>query len=645
MITFFENAFGKQPYYKSLDFAFERIKAGKSKAKIERIRTEENSDKRNELKVYLPSVRFSGEFSDSTDNSLIKHSGYVILDFDKTENCENLKQDIFKEPFTKAAWISPSGNGVKALVKIKYPEKHRQHYRSLMEYFKNTGISPDEKNINVSRICYESYDPKILVKDTVTEYDKFIDEKTYVKIEIKSAETDEGKIYAKLKKWAETRGEFFVDGNRNNFLMKMAAACNRTGISKHSAFDFLAYDFVHGSSFSIKELQSVMDSIYTRYASSFNSTPFENSEHVITEHTFSCDMPVQDLIYFKDVWDNMQDRIDRGITKGETTHFKKLDNHFRWMRREVTVLNGYGNHGKSTMAYQLMLFKSVFCGYKWAIFNPENSPADFFYQDIAEMYVGKRFDRDFPNHATQDEIDKAKKFINDHFFYIYPKDESPTPEYVLKRFMETIIKHKIDGVVIDPFNQMVHDRSGRDDHYLESFFNMVKRFAQNNDIFFLIVTHPKSPVRSASSKIYEEPTAYELAGGAMWNNKPDNMLCYHRPNYFIDPKDTICTFGSQRIRKQKMNGIGGKVWFYYNVSKSRFFELESDVELEERDRGDGFNPLEKQAQNVNQVSISLKPNTSFDKEPPLKVEKHHLNLNKDEKDYELERPDEDIMPF
>jgi hypothetical protein len=181
---------------------------------------------------------------------------------------------------------------------------------------------------------------------------------------------------------------------------------------------------------------------------------------------------------------------------------------------------------------------------------------------------------------------------------------------------------------------MVHDRAGRDDHYLESFFNTVKRFAQNNDIFFLIVTHPKSPVRSGNSKIYEEPTAYELAGGAMWNNKPDNMLCYHRPNYFINPKDTICTFGSQRIRKQKMNGIGGKVWFYYNASKSRYFELETDVELEEMDRPEGFNPLETKPKNYTQSEIQLKPNTSFDAEPPLKVAKHHENLNKDDIDTE-----------
>ena len=69
-------------------------------------------------------------------------------------------------------------------------------------------------------------------------------------------------------------------------------------------------------------------------------------------------------------------------------------------------------------------------------------------------------------------------FVNEHFFYIYPKDDAPTPDYMMKVFTETIIKYNIDGVVIDPFNQLDHDRGGRDDIYLEKFYNKWKRFIQ-----------------------------------------------------------------------------------------------------------------------------------------------------------------------
>lgn len=611
MITFFENIRSKNPFYNSIEFALERIKSGKSKLLVEKIRQEPDKEARDKLKEFLPCILFAGIFRNRDDSSLKQHSSFCIIDFDHINNAVSLKQEVFKEPFVKAAWISPSGDGVKALVKIKHIDKHRQHYKSLLKHFESFSVSVDAKNINPARVCYESFDPDILCKDVVTDFELFVEEKEYTKISI--PENNESKIYSKLKKWAATKGELFIEGNRNNFLMKMASACNRTGLAKESTLAYLAADYLHGSNFSIKELQGIINSVYKNYAGQHGIAKFTNTTNVkindepnepevnISDETFVCDMPVKDLIYFKDVYENMEERLRNGISKGETTYFPILDNHFRWMRREVTIINGFGNQGKTSMLLQLLLFQSIFKNYKWVVFNPENSPADFFYQDIAEMYAGKQFDKHFPGSASDEEREKAKEFINDHFFYIYPKDDIPTPDYVLKRFMETIIKHKIDGVIIDPFNQMTHDRSGRDDIYLEGFLNKVKRFAQNNDIFFVIVTHPNKPIRiynkqQGAEKIYEEPTAYDLQGGAMWNNKPDNILCYNRPNYFIDPSDVWCTFSSQRIRKQKLNGVPGKVNYIYDRFKCRYYELND--EPGDRDSTTGFNPLENMTEAI-----------------------------------------------
>jgi hypothetical protein len=170
--------------------------------------------------------------------------------------------------------------------------------------------------------------------------------------------------------------------------------------------------------------------------------------------------------------------------------------------------------------------------------------------------------------------------------------------------MEVIIKHKVDGVLIDPYNQLIHDRQGnRDDLYLEVFLNKMKRFAQNQDIFFIICAHPNKPIKSGTNKVYEEPTAYDLAGGAMWFNKVDNILCFHRPNIFVDPKDTWCTLSSQKIKKQKLNGIPGKINFVYDRFKSRYFELS-----QEPSGGDiGFSPIEKTSHITPEKEDALAP--------------------------------------
>lgn len=645
VVTIFKDIQDKVPHYITLANALERIKNGKSKELIEKVRLEFDRDKRNILKGTLPSILFSGKFSDRKNTSLVEHNSFVILDFDHIANSNELKQEIFKENFILSTWISPSGDGVKALAKIKNTNKHGEHYKSLLKYFEKYGVAPDEKNANTARVCFESYDPELLQKDEkeVLEYEGIIEPKVYQPKPIPHStpsfgQTDEEKTYAKLKKWIENRGEMFVEGNRNNFLMKLAAACNRTGIKSDSALTFLADDFLHGTDFSIKELQSVIKSVYENYAHQFAIAKFQNSsiidyktQEVLDEKTFDCEMPIKDLIYFKDVYDNLEERLRNGINKGETTHFPVLDNHFRWMRREVTIIHGYGNHGKSCVALQLMLMKSIFCGYKWVVFNPENSPADFFYQDVAEMYVGKPFDLKHPNCATDEERERAKEFVNAHFFYIYPKDDSPTPDYVLKRFMEVIIKHKVDGVMIDPFNQLIHERQGRDDHYLELFLNKTKRFAQNQDIFFIICAHPNKPQYSGSSKKYDEPSIYDLSGGAMWANKSDNIMCYNRPNFFIDPKDTWATFSSQKIKKQKLNGIPGKVNYFYDRFKSRFFELQGEPTGGEV----GYNPLENPLQRImspsnNQGENSVQENTTIsmirDFSVPIKEEQDDIGF-------------------
>ena len=559
IVTIFKDINSKAPFYITIEDALKRIKDGKSKELIEQVRQEPDRERRNLLKSKLPSVLFSGKFKNRNDKSIELHSSFVILDFDHIPNLRELKQEIFKEPFIRAVWISPSGDGVKALARINQPEKHREHYKSLLKYFEKYEVSADEKNINQARVAYESWDTGILLKEEgVLSYVDVIEQKVYQPkpIPITTVETEQDKIYNNLKKWISNRGELFVEGNRNNFLMKLAAACNRTGIDRDSALGFLASDFLHGTEFSVKELQSILKSVYENYASQHGIARFQNTqivntktEEVLDEKTFDVQLPIKDLIYFKDVYDNLEERLRNGIVKGETTHFSELDNHFRWMRREVTIVQGFGNHGKSAKTLELMLLKSIFCNYKWAIFNPENSPADFFYQDLVEMYLGKPLDKKHPYSATEEEKETGKKFINEHFFYIYPKDDSPTPDYVLKRFMEVIIKHKVDGVLIDPYNQLIHDRVGnRDDLYLEVFLNKVKRFAQNQDIFFVICVHPNKPQRGGTNKVYDEPNMYDMAGGAMWPNKVDNILCLHRPNYFIDPKDTWCTFTSQKIK-------------------------------------------------------------------------------------------------
>lgn len=602
MITIFKN-FQEvdKPFIIPISGAIDRIKDGKSRSLVEMIRT--RPDAADTLKMKLPCVLFSGEFSRRNSKSLVKHSGYMVLDFDDVKDPNTYRDNLKQYPFIYAAWISPSGTGVKALCKIKYTDKHRDHFSYLIN---NVFTDLDRSGINVDRICFESYDPDVWVNEDCVEMDGLQDSRP---IERKGtpASLDEERIYSNLKKWTERKGELFVEGNRNTFIMKMAAAMNRTGVSEESCIKFLHDDYVRQETgFPVHELEYTVARVYKSYASQHGTMVFlkedivSNEGEIINDQAFNADVEVNDVIYLADAYDGLVSLRNNATSYGETTYFNSLDKHFRWMRTELTVLHGYGNIGKSTFASQMALLKSINEGTKWCIFSPENYPVEHFYKDLMQMYVGKSINKTHPNPMTDLEFENASEFIGKHFFNIYPKDDSPTPDLILKRFAEMIIKHKIDGVIIDPFNQLDNDWAtyGRDDRYLDKVLSRFKRFAQNYNIYFVICAHPTKPAKNKSGG-YDTPTYYDLAGGAMWANKSDNIICYHRPNFFLDPRDNLCEVSSQKIKKQPTNGILGTCTLEYSRESFRFYE-------------EGVSPFKKRAVNADEF---IEPFKESDDDP------------------------------
>ena len=148
--TVYKNIFSKEPHYKTVDEMLHRIASGKSKSVCEEIRTTIDKEKANKIKSNLPSVCFSGKFgNDRTDESLIQHSGFIVLDFDNVEDLRNKQTEIISNDFIYACWVSPSGNGLKALIRIADGKKHRQHFEALQEVFPEV----DRSGINPSRVC------------------------------------------------------------------------------------------------------------------------------------------------------------------------------------------------------------------------------------------------------------------------------------------------------------------------------------------------------------------------------------------------------------------------------------------------------------------------------------------------------------
>lgn len=601
IITVYKDVYDKvsQNYIKATR-VLQFIKEGRWSEKIHRLRQATEKADRVAIKNSLPSICFSGKFESRYDKKIIEHSGLVILDFDHVENLLDFKKQICEDKYTFAAFISPSGDGLKVLVKIPPEiENHEKYYFGLIKKYP----SLDTTSKNISRVCFASYDPEIYINENSEVFkDKGkVVEKKETKQIIEAVNTDYKKLDAAIEIIRSA-----VDGEKHKKLVKagyLAGGFIGGGlVEEHEALRILQLEINKKNP---DDYKAACIALQKSIDSGKNCPIYEDNfkiryEEIIKQDIIIEDEPAKDVIYLEDIKDKIIYTFENGTSQGETTHYPDIDKHFRHKRGEITLMAGIGNHGKSAMMYQLALIKSKLDNYKWGIFSPESMPEEEFYKDLIHSYIGKSTEKHHANQMTLEELKEGMEFIKDHFYLIYPKNDSPTPDYMHNRFRELIIKHNIDGCIIDPFNQLENDLTkagGREDVYLSKFLTTAKRFAVEQNVFYQIIAHPKGGLQKKGED-YNCPDIYDLSGGAMWGNKCDNILFTHRPYYSSDSENTLVKFISRKIKKQKLNGIPGEVELNFDRFTNRFKQM------------DGFCPLNKFGYS-DEEEKKINPNTGF----------------------------------
>jgi len=286
-VTIFQNIRDTDtPFFRDVHIILDRIKegAGATKDLVKKIRLEKRKPERQELKKKLPAICFSGTFNKRTDASLLEHSGLICLDFDGYAKQKELLQDkesLSKNKYVFSVFISPSGNGLKVLVKIPAnAENHTMYFNSLEKYFNSAYFDKTSKNI--SRVCYESYDPLISVNENSSVWD-LIEEVEYTEVSKTRDKatipiTDENKIVEILVKWWEKKYPM-QEGQRNQNTYVLAMAFNDFGINKSLA-SYVINQFAT-EDFTLREIGITIDSAY-RHTTNFGTKYYEDEERINT---------------------------------------------------------------------------------------------------------------------------------------------------------------------------------------------------------------------------------------------------------------------------------------------------------------------------------------------------------------------------
>ena len=253
-------------FQRDVNYAFERIRNGKSKALVEQIRAEHDEQKQQELKKQLPAINFQGVFKERNDKGLKTFSGLIPLDFDKFANAQQLEatmNSLRDCEYVFAMFLSPRGNGFKVIVKV--PQDGATNYKGYFDSLKNYFNSEyfDVSSSNISRLCYESYDPNIYVNHSALIYNE-VEEPEYTDIgttkPLFSIQSDNRIIQNLLTWWNKKYGS--TKGSRNTNLFKLAMALNCFGIDRTEAMNVLS-DFQE-SDFTLTEIEALCKSAYKK---------------------------------------------------------------------------------------------------------------------------------------------------------------------------------------------------------------------------------------------------------------------------------------------------------------------------------------------------------------------------------------------
>lgn len=546
-----------------LSQALNRIRDGASREKIEKIRQGNKT-----LKNELPVVCFSGEFSSRKDAAIVDHSTLIVLDFDYVDVADT-KAKLAGDEHILACWTSPSGQGVKALVRITHPERHRDHFRALRMYFtERHDLEVDKSGANESRACYESYDPDLIWKDGSLKFGNLVSAESEsflnsgpVEMDAQSATgpskvvldqplTDYGKVQIAVRMIQRA-----LDGEKHETLVKaahlMGGYIASGKVEEHEAIRILHQEICKRDIVSEDQaLKSIVDAIEHG-----KLLPIHELVHREVDIQREMDISDGDMSFISNddtdyewIAKYSQGDIEVGLETGDNL----LDEHFRY-KRELVIINGHSNVGKTTAALYLMVNSAVRHDWKWIIYSSENKTASVKMSLMQFVLDKKVADMSYAERKL------SYQWVKEHFTVISNEHTYCYSDIIL--FAQKIMaQKKVDGLFVDPYNSLRLDMRGSSLSSHEYHYEAATEFltlSNTEDIAVWLNMHAftEAQRRKGADGLPVAPYAEDTEGGGKFVNRADCFITIHRKVQALE--HDIRKMTEVHIRKVRETETGG----------------------------------------------------------------------------------------
>lgn len=628
-ITVFKDSYvTDKAHFTTVAKALDRIKNGASKDKIEAIRKakKEGKDYGN-LKKSLPSFMFSGVFNKEIkkiyksgkkegqeyismrdDDSCSAHSGFFVLDFDNLPTIEGKIKQLRQDKYIHSAWESPSSiegaYGIKALVKCPAEiGNHAKYYDSFIDRYPEL----DTSSRNISRLCFESYDPNIYINNHSVVW--------------RTIKAEPKKDVAALKKTTDySKVNIGVGMINSAYQGNIHDTCRNAGvvvggyigngrIDEHEGERILLQAIDVADHIKDKETQkkAVLDGI--EYG---KRIPITEVKKIEKQQSY---IKIEDRYAFladeSEMDEYLQSYLDGTLEMGLSTGIDALDRWWMVKRNMFCIFGGLDNIGKSTVTWYLAILQALFSDLKIVIFAAENRDASV-KKKILEFMMGKSY-REF------NELERkiANEKFDEHFRIISSAKDIYSAEKIIE-ISEVLYDtdFKFDVLIIDPYNALMKDSKDFSEH-LQNYMALsrFRLFAQNYAAVWLTAHAVTGAARNFDHEGYVvRPYKAQLEGGQVMANRADDMCMMHRKTnhperwmvmeFHVDKIKETDTGGSPTLKDQPVD-------FRMNMNKCGYTI-------------NGVDPIQEYWLNSGeQLSLStspsvMQPNTDFSKNTPIR---------------------------
>jgi len=271
----------------------------------------------------------------------------------------------------------------------------------------------------------------------------------------------------------------------------------------------------------------------------------------------------------------------------------ELDNHLRFKKGQLVMINGHDNVGKTYWIIYYFLALTMKHGLTWTIYSSENMIANI-KRDLIQFKTGKKL-----SELSEQEFYQEFTEIS-HYFKFVDVEQLYTVDSIQKVFE----KSNTDGYLIDPLTTLLNDTIKVNKHETDNEGILrLKTWLKKSKKTLYINTHCST---ESTRKVY--PREHELAGhitpplkadtigGQKYADRADDFITIHRliqhENQWMDTQ--------VHVRKVKDTQTGGKGTF---LETPVIFKCSYTVNFYVAD----INPMS----NKPKKEIELQPNTEF----------------------------------